>query len=119
MSNPDTITSNAGTGFANGLLGLVGLGQFCDPLSDLKGDLSEAKNNLSTVVSIGTTAALNEQVKIDSDMINYINKNNEIIYKTQEYYNILSTNNTQEQNYFLSITTLLVFIIIFFILIKN
>lgn len=116
--NPDDITSNAGTGFANGLLSLIGLGSLYDPLSDLQGELAQAHQNLTNIVNVGTLASLKAQEEEDKVLVNYIQNNNALINETMTYYNQQALDTNLTQNFFISFSIILIFIIIFFILIK-
>jgi hypothetical protein len=118
-ANPDDITSNAGTGLANGLLSLIGLGSLYDPLSDLQGELSDAHQNLTNIINTGTTLSLKAQVGLDNTLITYIKTNNAELTETMNLYNQQSKNTDQTQNFFISFSILLIFIVIFFMLIKK
>lgn len=113
------MANNLAKGLVHGLASLIGMGSLYDPVGDLQNELTMANQNLVSITTTGTIAALNAQVNFDQTLLHYIQENNTEIQESMDYYNQIGTNKMQQQNYFISTTIILVFIIIFFMIIKK
>ena len=105
-------------GFGHACLSLVGIGQYVDPMGDLNSELSTANQNLVNIVNTGTLASLKAQEGFDTTLQEYLKDKFGEIQESMNYYNILSSNNQAQDNYFLLCGGILIFMIIIFILFK-
>jgi hypothetical protein len=105
-------------GFGHAFLGLIGFGQYVDPMGDLNSELSTANQNLAKIVNTGTQASLIAQEGFDTTLQQYLKNKFGEIQESMNYYNIISSNNQAQDNYFLLCGAILIFMIIIFILFK-
>ena len=104
-------------GLGNGMLSLVGLGQFYDPLGDAQSDLSSAKETLQTNFTTSMQAFYSQQTQINSDLWTYIQTNNTTIQDSINLYTTLTNNKINQINFSLLLAFIFIstFITLFFI----
>ena len=104
----------------NGLGSLIGLGDlFPTNLSRLNDSLADAKDLQTKTFQNLVGSTLNNQVKLDETIIQWINANNETLLETEKLQNVITNARISKQNDFLSIIAILVIIILFFMIIKK
>ena len=113
-----TTDTNFFTGFANGLLNIVGIGDLYDPIGNLTTDLNDAKDKLQTIQNNTNILVFQKQGILNQDIFKLIDKNKELIQEQMEFYNLMTSNQFLKQGYFLNVCIILIFIIIFFQLIS-
>ena|SRR3990167_10050804 len=74
-------------GIGNGLLSILGLGSLVDPLGDAKAQLNNAINDMNSMTAVQTLAIAMQQVKIEQDLLNFMQTNNNLISETVQSLN--------------------------------
>jgi hypothetical protein len=104
----------------NGLGSLIGLGDlFPTNISRLNDSLADAKDLQTKTFQNLVTITINKDIKLQEDIIQWINVNNETLLETEKLQNVIINGRISKQNDFLSIIALLVIIILFFMIIKK
>lgn len=112
------MANNFFQGLGHGLLGLVGMGEFFDPLGGEKAELQKSMQTLQTHFRNGTMQALtgiNTNIK---ELFTLTESNKDVIERIMNFYNEKIYGNLQETNMFVATLYMLVIIIIFFYLVK-
>ena len=104
-------------GFGHGMLALFGFGELADPLSDLRSELSSAKDTLQQTVNTSALQLATSQSNLNRDLWADIQTKNGEIQDSIKLYNDITFNQIKETNLFLSFTGIIVIIILFFMLV--
>jgi len=111
-------TTNFGSGLANGLLNIIGLGDLYDPVGNLTTDLSNTKDKLQSIQNNSNILVFQKQGILNQDIFKLIDQNKVLVQEQLDFYNLMTSNQFIEQGYFLNVSIILIFIIIFFQLIS-
>lgn len=115
---PITTTTDFFSGLATGLITPFGFGEFYNTYSDLQTASKTAQDGLQNNFNDLTIEVLKSQEKFDSEIVNTLARNTQLINKNMNYYSTIANNNYYENNIYIKISSIIIFIILFFMLIK-
>ena len=105
------------SGFGHGMLALFGFGEAFDPLSELRSDLSSAKDTLQQTVNTSALQLAMSQNSVNKDLWTDIQTRNGAIQESIKLYNDITFDQIKQTNLFLSFTVIIVIIMLFFMLV--
>jgi hypothetical protein len=104
-------------GLGHGFLSLIGFGEASDPLNNLRGEVSQARNRLQQLQNIDNYAALLQQDKIDVNLLQILQSQATTIDEHIQFYNDLALNDINKISMFTTLLSLTVIVLVFFALV--
>ena len=105
-------------GLEHGFAGLAGVGEYANPLGDLKSKLGGMKDDLQEIKNQGEWQLASDSEQNIKNNLKYSVAMKKTMEETMAYFHTVSMDNQEETNYFLILLALLVIIIIFFMIIR-
>jgi hypothetical protein len=109
--------SGGASGFVTGVLGLVGAGKLYDPLNDLRGQVSQARDRLQQLQNTENYIALVQETKNAGEMLKLLQSQRVTIDEHIEFYNNLALNDINKLSMFTTLLSLMVIVLVFFALV--
>jgi hypothetical protein len=106
--------SNFGSGLGHGVLALVGLGDLYNPLGDAENQLSQATQDMNTMVGKMSSLVVTNIVNTDFKIEQWVTDSHDSLQATANFNDEILKQAIVENSLFIGITAAAVLILIFF-----